>query len=157
LKFYRITPKQYLENYNGLGGSYKEGARWNVKGIQVMYFSLSPAVAMLEMANYLPSPRLVPKSYRLGIYEIDDSLVDTLNEDLPPNWADYPYPSETQQIGSKWLLSGSNLVLLVPSAATPDGLESIAVINAAHPKCKNIKLIDTKKKLFNERVFSGLR
>lgn len=64
MRLFRICPEQYLENYSGLGASYRDGARWNKAGIPVLYFALSPAVALLEMGNYLPSPRLVPKSYR---------------------------------------------------------------------------------------------
>ncbi|MFT4927875.1 MAG: RES domain-containing protein, partial [Phenylobacterium sp.] len=78
MRLYRICPLHFLENYSGLGGSYKDGGRWNLPGVPVMYFALSPSVALLEMANYLPSPRLVPASYRLGIYELDTELVDEI-------------------------------------------------------------------------------
>jgi len=78
MKLYRICPEQYLKNYTGLGASFKNGARWNNKGIPVLYFALSPSVAMLEMANYLPSPRFVPKSYCLGEYNLPNHLFDNL-------------------------------------------------------------------------------
>ncbi len=72
MRIYRISKVDYLEKLTGLGGSYQHGARWNLPGTPVLYFSLSPVVAMLEMANYTSSPRMVPASYRMGVYEIPD-------------------------------------------------------------------------------------
>ena len=60
MQLYRICPQSYLQDFSGLGASYKDGARWNSAGLPVLYFALSPATVLLEMANYLPSPRLVP-------------------------------------------------------------------------------------------------
>lgn len=157
MRLYRICPERYLENYTGLGGSYLNGGRWNSKGHPVLYFAQSPAVAMLEMANYLPSPRLVPKDYRLGVYDIEDACVETWSGTLPEKWANYPYPASTQAIGDRWLEAVQNVALIVPSAATPDGIESIVLVNARHPDCNKIQLVDVKTKLFNERAFQGLK
>ena len=68
MRLYRIGRQAYLEDYRGLGASYLDGGRWNAAGIPALYFAETASVAMLEMANYLPSPRLVPTSYRLGIF-----------------------------------------------------------------------------------------
>jgi RES domain-containing protein len=156
MKLYRITPIPYLENYEGLGASYQDGARWNDKGYPVMYFALSASVAMLEMANYFPLPRLIPKNRHLGIYELPDKLIDRLDvTQLPPEWNVYPHPSSTREIGSAWLKERANTGLIVPSAATPDGLESIIIINPLHSGIKQLTLIDTKSTLFNERAFVG--
>ncbi len=77
MRLYRICPERFLENYSGLGASFQDGARWNSKGYPALYFALSPATAMLEMANYLPSPRLVPADYRLG--SVDVSFLSLLS------------------------------------------------------------------------------
>ncbi len=68
------------------------------------------------MANYIPSPRLVPQSYRLGIYELPDTCSFKIFkvEDLPSDWGNYPYPLSTQKIGSEWLVSKNHLFLFVP-------------------------------------------
>lgn len=148
-----------MENYTGLGASYKDGARWNSKGYPVLYFALSPATAMLEMANYLPSPRLVPADYRLGVYELPDTAVITElpDEQLPGDWAVYPYPTSTQQIGDKWLSNGDASALLVPSTAVSRGLEKIAVVNPAHPDSKKIHLVEAVTELYNQRSFGGVK
>jgi RES domain-containing protein len=155
---YRICPEQFLEDYSGLGASYKDGARWNSAGYPALYFALSAATAMLEMANYLPSPRLVPRDYRLGIYKVSDSVaIDELtSEKLPKDWAVYPFPSSTQQIGNEWLRSCNALALLVPSTAVSRGLEKIALVNPSHQDCKQIHLNEAVVELYNQRSFRGI-
>ncbi len=158
MRLYRICPEKYLENFSGLGASYKDGARWNRPGQAVIYFAVSPSTALLEMANYLPSPKLIPKNYRLGIYELDKSaaiyvLADT---QLPDDWAYFPYPRSTQQIGKDWLDQCNELGLLVPSSAVPQGLEKILVVNPRHPDIGHLKLVSSTPELFNKRTFTGL-
>ena len=58
MQLYRICPEAFLENYSGEGASFRSGGRWNQPGQRVLYFASSAAVAMLEVANYLPSPAL---------------------------------------------------------------------------------------------------
>ncbi len=158
MRLYRICPEPYLENLSGLGGSYQDGARWNSPGHPVLYFALSASTALLEMANYIPSPRLVPPAYRLGVYALPDSasVVELSMEDLPVDWAVFPHPRSTREIGDRWLQSRASLALIVPSAAVPGGLEKIAVVNPRHPECGSIRLVQTLRNLYNERTFGGL-
>ncbi len=158
MRLYRISPIPYLENYQGRGAAYQDGARWNRAGLPVLYFALSSATALLEMANYLPSPQLIPDNYRLGIYEVPDTapFYTLPDKELPGDWALFPYPLSTRTIGGNWLDTGNELGLLVPSSAVPEGLEKIAVINPLHPLCAEIRLIRSTPDLFNKRTFSGL-
>lgn len=158
MRLFRICPEPFLENYSGLGASYQDGGRWNRAGIPVLYFALSPAVALLEMGNYLPSPRLVPKSYRLGIYQLPDSVAyeELATHQLPEDWSRYPYPESTQALGSAWLHKCQTLVLLAPSAAVPAGLERIAILNPRHPDCQKLRLASVTTELYNKRAFKGL-
>ena len=158
MRLYRITKEKYLENFTGEGKSFTDGARWNLPGIRVLYFATTPSVALLEMANYLPSPRLVPPSYRLGIYELPDTFSSKILkvEDLPTDWANYPYPLSTQKIGSEWLVSSDRLCLFVPSVAIPAGMENIIVVNPKHSEINNLKLIGIEARLYNKRAFQGI-
>ena len=110
------------------------------------------------MANYLPSPRLVPKDYNLGIYELpSNTKIKTLTvDDLPDDWADFPYPLSTQLIGSKWLNSNDELCLIVPSAAIPEGMENIVIVNPNHPQIGSLKLSYATPSLYNKRAFEGI-
>jgi RES domain-containing protein len=159
VELFRITRIKYLENFTGRGGSFLNGARWNQPGIPVLYFASTPSVALLEMANYLPNPRLVPADYRLGIYHLPDTISSQtlMVKNLPQDWSRYPYPSSTQKIGSQWLNEGDSLILFVPSVAVPAGLENIAVINPRHLGISKLKLSSVESDLYNDRAFKGLR
>jgi RES domain-containing protein len=158
MRLYRITKEKYLNNLAGKGKSFLDSARWNSPGIPVLYFASSASVALLEMANYLPSPRLVPPNYKLGIYELPDTVSSqTLNiQNMPPDWAEYPYPVSTQKIGSQWLTDNSSLCLFVPSVAIPAGMENIIVVNPNHPQITSLKLLSFESDLFNKSAFRGI-
>ncbi len=155
MQLYRICPENLLENYSGRGASYQDGGRWNRAGLPVLYFACSASVAMLEMANYLRSPGLIPKSYRLGIFETGAiGFEQWVIEDLPGGWKDYPYPAATQTLGSHWPRAATSALLLVPSATIPGGLENIALVNPMHPDARQLKLVSVEKDIFNKRMFS---
>lgn len=158
MRLYRITKQKYLENLSGLGVSYELGARWNLPGTPVIYFALSPSVAMLEMSHYTASPRMIPPSYRLGVYEIpNDAPIEKLDdENLPPDWQVFPYPFSTQSLGDQWLKSLQSLGLIVPSCTVSNGLESIIVINPTHEMAKQIHLIESYADIYNVRAFQAL-
>ncbi|MGP9766244.1 RES family NAD+ phosphorylase [Halomonas sp. AOP13-D3-9] len=158
MKLYRIAPERYMNNLSGLGASYRDGARWNAPGNPVVYFGTSASVAMLELGNYLPSPRLLPANYRLGIFELpDDTGRETwAQHQLPDDWHHYPYPESTQTLGTVWLQRCDTLMLLVPSCAVPGAMENIAVINPLHPAITDIHLIDTRQDIYNQRLFRGI-
>lgn len=154
---YRITRECFLNNFTGMGDSFTKGGRWNPRGIPASYFALSASTAALEMGNYIGTPTHVPIDYRLGIYEIPRDLLDTFDTaNLPPNWNVYPHPTETQELGRTWIQSNSNVGLIVPSAASPSGVDNSVVINSSHPFCEKIKLIEVKDSIYNPRLFGGL-
>lgn len=155
-RLYRICPETYLENYSGVGSSFQYGARWNRPREPVLYFACSAAVAMLEMAQYLPLPKFIPLAYRLGIYELDDALLEALDDALlPADWAAYPYPASTQQLGSQWLAACRGVGLILPSAAIPGGLEKIALVNARHSGSLRLRLLDSISSIYNARIFTA--
>lgn len=159
MDLYRIGPRKYLEGFSGKGASYENGARWNRPGFPVIYYSCSPATAMLEMANYLPSPRLVPKDYCLAHYKIvlKKSEYDVLDRSkCPANWNASPYPITTQQIGSDWLEACEKVLLVVPSAAVAAGLENNAIFNPLHAKASKIKLLNITEELYHSEMFLKL-
>lgn len=158
MRLFRIAPERFLENYTGLGGSFEDGARWNRPQTPVLYFGLTASVAMLEMANYTSSPRRVPPSYRLGLYELeDDAAVSELPaSDLPEDWSAFPYPQSTQKIGDQWLQSLVGVGLIVPSCAVSGGLEHIIVVNPRHEDIKKLSLKQSFRDIFNPRAFAGV-
>jgi RES domain-containing protein len=157
MRLYRICRVDHLDNYSGLGASYRDGGRWNEPGTAVLYFAETASVAMLEMANYLPSPRLVPAGYRLGIYDIGGtpSMERWTVDDLPSGWDRFPYPLDTQRMGSDWLRHGSASLLVIPSAAVPGGLDNIVLASPARLDSASIRLSAVHQHLYNPRAFGS--
>lgn len=153
---YRALPVAYVEDYSGLGGSYKNGARWNRIGQPVLYFATNPSLARLEMANYIPSPRLVPARYVLAQYWLDDAAsIEDMNHPLPSDWDAFPYPGSTQTIGGNWLASRRTLGLLVPSVADPMKVDHCMVVNPLHPDISMLKYMKHTAALYNARAFTA--
>ena len=158
-RLYWICRADHLEDHHGHGVSYRHGGRWNEPGIPVLYFAATAGVAMLEMANYLPSPRLVPSAYRLGVYEVagHPSIDRWSTEDLPADWDRFPYPRSTQRMGSEWLKLGSASLLVLPSAAVPVGLDDIVLAAPARLDEGSIRLSAVHERLYNPRAFASTR
>ena len=156
IRLFRITRVERLKDFSGLGASYRSGGRWNDAGVPALYFANAASVAMLEMANYLPSPRLVPRDYRLAVYVVpDDAVIEHWSVDsLPADWRNFPYPPSTQRMGSDWLNGATAPFLAVPSAAVPGGLENIVLAN---PPCLTpgaIRLQSEETEIHNPRVLA---
>ena len=156
MRLYRICHVDHLENYRGLGASYQDGGRWNEPGVPALYFAETASVAMLEMANYLPSPRLVPPTYRLGVYDAADNLTTEswTATDLPSGWDGFPWPPSTQRMGSDWLRQQRASLLVVPSAAVPGGIENIVLANPARLEAGSIRLSAVHERLYSHRAFT---
>ncbi|MYN65374.1 MAG: RES family NAD+ phosphorylase [Acidobacteria bacterium] len=157
MRLYRICHVDHLDDYSGLGASYRDGGRWNEPGVAVLYFAATASVAMLEMANYLPSPRLVPAGYRLGIYDISGSpsMERWTVDDLPSDWDRFPYPPTTQRMGSDWLRHGTASLLAIPSTTVPGGLENIVLASPARLGTVSIRLSAVQERLYNPRAFGS--
>lgn len=157
MHLYRIAPERFINNLSGRGGSYRDGARWNDAGHPVLYFGTSAAVAMLEMGNYIPNPRLIPKDYILGVYEIHTNAIETVElDDLPDGWDLFPPPSCTRAIGTEFLSAARSLILLVPSTAAA-GIDQVAIVNPLHPEIVKLSLVRTQSRIYNPRLFQGIK
>lgn len=155
MQLYRITSGKYLEDYSGHGGSFHDGGRWNSPGHPAIYMALSVSTALLEMANYVSSPQMIPPGHQLGVYELPDNLPTheiTVGQ-LPDDWHRFPYPLSTQSIGDNWLDNQQELALFVPSVAAPLGIDRIALINPLHPEIKELRLVESTHEMFNKRTF----
>ena len=157
MRLFRISGLPHLDDLSGLGASYQGGGRWNEPGVPALYFAQAASLAMLEMANYLPSPRLLPANYRLGVFEVDDDIpMDrwTLAE-MPADWRDFPYPKSTQRLGTDWLIHGQVPLLAVPSTVVPGGLENIVLASPSRLVPDTIQLRAAEAEIFNPRTFAN--
>lgn len=128
IETWRIDREIYRATTFSGEGARLYGARWNSKGVSVVYTAEHRSLAMLEILVHLSKP----KDYELYSVKFDESLVQELGaQTLPRNWDVEPPTSDTQDLGDNWVMSVSSAVLSVPSAVVPE--ERNYILNPRHP------------------------
>lgn len=150
MKVFRIANDNYIHDLTGIGARIY-GGRWNLKGTSVIYTAESRALASVELLVHLPLS-IIPGDLKIACIEIPDKITPQIVDvpDLPDNWRDYPPPNQLAVIGTNWAIETASLLLRVPSAVVED--EYNILINPLHPDFKSIKIIDTKKYSFDDRL-----
>ena len=94
--------------------------RWNHKGHRIVYTSQSLALATLELWVHTP-PLEALMTYVSAPAEIPDDLrITSLDEAaLPPNWQEDPSPDALRDMGTRWLMTKTSVVMRVPSVILP--------------------------------------
>jgi RES domain-containing protein len=148
---WRITQATHADDaFSGIG-AWLEGARWNHKGVYMVYTAESISLAALEMIVNLPEEALLYKLYVRIPVQFDAKHVTPLKpSQLPSDWNYSPPPESTQTIGSNWAKTGKSLVLKVPSSVIPD--EHNYLINPLHPAAADLKIGKAEKFHFDSRI-----
>lgn len=148
---YRLGNEKYKNDLSGKGAE-KAGARWNSKGLAVVYSSESRALCTTEIAVRTPLGN-IPVDYFLTIIEIPAAIEigEIKPADLPRDWKAIPHAHSTQLIGDKFITAGKFLVLKVPSAVVQGDFNYL--INPAHKLISKIKIVKTERFEFDERLF----
>jgi RES domain-containing protein len=107
------------------------GGRWNLPGNAIVYASATLSLAALEILVHTDSD-LLPKDLIVRSADIPEQLgIEMINEnELPPNWRDYPAPEALQAMGTTWVNRGQTAVLSVPSVVIRE--ERNYLLNPAH-------------------------
>ena len=142
-----------ISNYvdlKGIGGLKSKG-RWHNRGAPIVYLSESPSLAMLEVLVHFDLDIAdIPDNYQLleieytqrkGISRLKDSALDK-------DWVDDL--DMTRDIGDEWLLSGSSLLLRVPSAVMPHSYNYL--FNPKHPLAKDVVIVSAVQHPFDSRL-----
>ncbi len=107
------------------------GGRWNPPGLPAIYTAGTRSLAALEVLVHLPKP-LRATAFAIHRIEFDASQVESLPAGaLPGDWAQFPPPASTQDLGRVWLARARQAVLRVPSVLLPE--ESNYIVNPRHP------------------------
>jgi len=144
---YRITTKQYKNDLSGTGAAIN-GGRWNDVGSFVLYTGESIEIALLETIVHTP-PMLVPNLFVVTI-KFPKSILKIEHNTLPKNWFKPNAPKSLLEISYNWLKSGEFLALKVPSSVVHSSNNYI--LNCAHPKYKEVKIIETKPLYYDPRI-----
>jgi RES domain-containing protein len=129
MRLWRICRDRWaVSGFDGKGAR-QTGGRWNRKGEAVVYTSL--ALAALELFVHLDPSEMPDDLVTIALDVPDDVAIRRISKsDLPRNWRNYPAPERLKEIGSKWIRTGEELLMIVPSAVVP--LETNVLINPAH-------------------------
>lgn len=144
---YRITTAKWASKLTGSGYP----ARWNPKGMSVVYTAGSRALACLENLAHRSGEGL-NKNFRVVTIHIPETVTtDTIYaDDLPDGWNTMQnYPS-CQAIGSEWVNEGIFCTLKVPSSIIED--EFNILINPNHPQFEQISIRSIQEFSFDERL-----
>ncbi len=148
---YRLVKKQHAQSLSGVGASIV-GGRWNSIGIEVIYTAANRALAMAEVAVHF-SYGDIPTGYKMISIETPEKMAifNITNKDLPANWNKFPYLTETQLLGDKFLQENKYCLLRFPSAVVKGDYNIL--IDPNHSQFKYIKIIDVTDFPFDKRLF----
>ena len=151
LKIYRIAKKQYLEDLSGEGARLY-GGRWNKKGYNMVYFSESLSLAVLEILVHIDF-KFLTNDFGYLEAEIPENLISPKRKEtkLEDTWRENPPSNYSMQYGTDWLKSNKSLAMQVPSAILP--MTNNILVNPRHPLIKKIKIIRTGVLDVDSRVF----
>lgn len=146
--------------------SFRNGARWNNPNIPVMYTSSNAQNAMLEIANYITSPKMVNQFYRMAVFEFPELRLHTIEPlALPANWFLDPHEQEAKDLGDRYLTDTNCDGIKVPSATinreiATHSINTIrtsvyanVIVNLEHVGMARIKLIDSFTPVYSLSMF----
>lgn len=147
---YRISNSIYSSDLSGTGAKLN-GARWNSKGIPMLYTTQYISLALLEMLVHTQFTDYAIALDLVYIYLPDDSGIKEITlPKLKTGWtgdADY-----SRFIGDEFIKSKQHLVLKVPSAVVQE--EYNFLVNPLHAAFRKIKISKTKDFRPDKRFFS---
>ena len=136
-----------FRDLGGLGGLYLNG-RWHHLGHPVVYFSESPAAALLEICVHTAADDIPPDFTLLRVEGPDVDTLSVSGDDLPQNWvSDLDW---TRDRGTAWLRGAGSLLLRVPSAIIPH--TNNLLFNPAHPDARLFRVIEALTYPFDPRL-----
>lgn len=147
--------------------SFKSGARWNLPNTPAMYLSSNAQNAMLEIANYMTSPKEVNKFFRLAVFEFPELKLHTVEpHELPTNWHAVTHQRDAKVIGDNYLNSKAFEGIVVPSATinhvvATHSINSLrrsvyanVVVNLERIGMHRIRLIDSFVPIYSNAMFN---
>lgn len=147
---YRISNPAYSNDLSGTGAK-MYGARWNSKGIPMLYTTEHISLALLEMLVHTHLNDFSIPLELIYIHLPDNSSIQEVQlSKLKANWiTDIEY---SRFMGDEFIKSKKHLALKVPSAVIQE--EYNYLINPVHPDVKKIKINEIKSFRPDKRLFS---
>jgi RES domain-containing protein len=142
--FWRISSLPDLRGENGLHAS----GRWHFPGQPVVYFTESPASALLEICVHTATDDVPQKFTLLKIEGPVIKIASIPAAQLPGDWQSKPEIS--RELGTQWLRKNSGVLLRVPSAILPETWNYL--FNPLHPDAAKFRVTEAIEYPFDTRL-----
>ncbi len=143
---YRIAKSELrARDISGMG-AFRNGGRWNSKGIYMLYSSINSSLAYLENLVHFDELDLPPDLYISSInIQTDENTVYQLpDKEYPGSWQ-LLGNLENRQMGDQWMLEKKYLAFKVRSAVNPS--EYNFLLNPLYPGYHDLVKIDSVEPL----------
>jgi RES domain-containing protein len=145
--YFRIIQRKHESTPLQFGSA---GARWNPKGVPIIYAGSSCSLVNLEFLC-IRGRSVMASEWSLITFTItsEPSFIDI--KTLPEDWGARPYPTSIQEIGRGWVKDNTSVCLKVPSSRIPLSAyqsEHTLLINPFHPEFLSEVKVKTVDPLF---------
>jgi len=140
MEVFRITKSKYANILSGHGAAIN-GARWNSKGVEMIYTASNRSLAMAEVAVNLNIAATKLTFCIKTIYLPNSCSIQTVNtSDLPYYWNAIPPVDNTKAVGDAFITEGRHLALKVQPVVTQGDFNYL--INPSHPEFKKVQVLE---------------
>ncbi len=151
MEVFRLSRAKYADQLSGYGAALK-GARWNSRGVEMIYTAENRSLAMAEVLVHLSLAMLPNDFMMLTIYIPDELEVFNLPvSQLSAGWNSFPHKRITQELGDLFIHEKQYAVMRVPSVVTKGDFNLL--INPAHRLFKEISIVQSVSFPFDQRIF----
>lgn len=150
-----MVQTQHAEGALNGEGARLYGGRWNHKGTPLVYAASSLALAALELLVHLENTQILEAYVGIAIEFPEEQCHTLAPARLPADWASFPTPNSTREIGTQWARQGDSMVLAVPSVLVP--VEMNFLFNPQHPDFAHLKVGKPLAFHFDPRLMKRLK
>lgn len=152
---FRIVKRRYAPTaaaaFDGEGAR-RFGGRWNSRGCRLAYASSTLALAAFELLVNVDRASAPDDLVSIHVEIPGGVRQERVNAgELPAGWRNWPATSDLQEIGDRWITSGSSVCLVVPSAVIPS--EDNILLNPLHPEFFKLRFEEPVEFRFDDRLF----
>ena len=148
---YRIIREKFRDQALSAESIRLYGARWNPKGIGILYTTSTPELGLVETLAHAPGIRYEDlPTYWLTSIEIPDDIRYYQRDEMPLFWQDKNY-ERTQLWLNEWLINPDVLAIALPSVIVP--FSQNILLHPKHELFSQIQLIVQEKIPIDRRLW----
>ncbi|HOI31845.1 MAG: RES family NAD+ phosphorylase [Bacteroidales bacterium] len=151
MEVFRLSRARYADQLSGFGAALK-GARWNSRGVELIYTAENRSLAMAEVLVHL-SLAMLPRDFMMLTIFIPNEI-EVFNlplSQLSDGWNSFPHKRITQELGDLFIHEKRYAVMRVPSVVTQGDFNIL--INPGHTLFKEISIVRSEPFPFDRRIF----